>query len=1513
MQREIWRRKRLARTAVLFAALSAAPTLVRAQSFTWTTPTNASFSAGPWSPNAPSWGGGTSVGLIFINNIGAPYTATNDLGAPFTLNSLSFSAGDGRSITLANAPGNEFSFFADGASNPTINGTGSVSATLAGRTNIGTTTTVSGIATLNVTGAITGPGGFTFSGANQNVTISAANQNTGTTTINAGTISVANNLAFGSGSVVVGSGTLRNPNPGSTLPNIVSLNNRVALNGTLTYNAPGLADLTLNGSVGGIGGIVVSGAGSLRLTSNTNTFLGGVTFNSATTSFNARLIFSGNQGFGGGSANFIGMGTGELIFSGLNSNTIPLLSVQNTATAILAPAMDLSTLNIGNLSGGGTVSLGGFGSGGTVNLTGTANTNSGPLAFQSGAAKFSAIANLGSPSTLLFAGGTLLPTFNWTNTKPIVLSDYTAVNTPPLTTTNLWGQQQLDPAAFNDAIIKNGAGTMDVSIRSTTRFIVNAGTVTIASNTNDGMHYAGLLPALTVNAGGFFWDRSSLSQGTLPPGGGVALNGGLAAITGPETLGTLSLGTNTLNELSVVGSLTFAGMNYNSGAALLYDSSGPLGSAQFVRYTAAPSGSLLLGAGGAAGTATVSILAGSAAQQTGSIGFVTYDPASGVRQLAPSEYASTITSGDSTLNNASLNSSVTLSAPTTINSLNGGTIAGNTTLTINSGLISHANLSVATLAFPRPAVIFGGNISSVITGSSVTIDGSTLFSGNNQYTGATIIGFNTLTEGASEVIPDTSIVYINNSFGFPATWNINGNTETVAGISQQNVINSGASFGLIQLGAGTLIVGSGNASSSFAGNISGAGRLVKIGTGTLSLSGKSNTFSNGLTIRQGIVSADAMPLASSATGNANDFSGFVRDTISGDAVLGAGSIFLMSAPGNSAELRLGRGVTDLSRAIFVGTANGAGTCILSTDADPNRGTSASGGPNITSPITITNSSLQLSLSSGTLSGLISGTGSIVVNNNPVAGEDPLPIVTISSSVNSYTGTTSVINGSLYVQGQVSSGSPGALGSASSPINLGSSATTSYAELSFLSNSSSFQRNINVSPGQPGSTLALSSRSNSNNKFPGSISLGATALRVFGGANPVTGVVGAILLDGQITGSGSLSIGGGETRSTVWLNSATSNFSGGVTLTDGTLGVGTSSTITAGNFVSGPLGTGSFVIAGATLSPALFAPSRDVTLANALTVNSDFMVNGIHDFTFTGTAIFNGERVVTVNNPNLSFAGAVTTSGFLDKDGPGLLAISTSNTFSSGISVFAGTVQFGASQTLGALNIGGASRVNLTSGGNKVLRMNRLNIAGTGVLDLTDEDAIVDYTGASPLPRVAQLLTNAYNAGSWNGAGITSSTAQSVAANDLNPYKTTIGFGEASSLGIAGFAGQSVDSTAILFRYTFAGDANLDGNVNALDFNRLATSFAQSGQTWINGDFDYNGTVNSLDFNAIAVNFNSVFPGSALGSLVPEPVLAWMLGFMLLASELRRGRAVRSEAFGSTYLGSSFAQRAARQK
>jgi hypothetical protein len=95
-------------------------------------------------------------------------------------------------------------------------------------------------------------------------------------------------------------------------------------------------------------------------------------------------------------------------------------------------------------------------------------------------------------------------------------------------------------------------------------------------------------------------------------------------------------------------------------------------------------------------------------------------------------------------------------------------------------------------------------------------------------------------------------------------------------------------------------------------------------------------------------------------------------------------------------------------------------------------------------------------------------------------------------------------------------------------------------------------------------------------------------------------------------------------------------------------------------------------------------------------------------------------------------------------------------------------------------------------------------------------------------------------------------------------------------------------------YTYYGDANDDGFVNALDFNSLATNYAASGPNvyWYSGDFNYDGTVNSLDFDVLAQNFNITplfppAPSTSLGTLVPEPAGVAALGLLTLTTRRRR--------------------------
>jgi hypothetical protein len=71
----------------------------------------------------------------------------------------------------------------------------------------------------------------------------------------------------------------------------------------------------------------------------------------------------------------------------------------------------------------------------------------------------------------------------------------------------------------------------------------------------------------------------------------------------------------------------------------------------------------------------------------------------------------------------------------------------------------------------------------------------------------------------------------------------------------------------------------------------------------------------------------------------------------------------------------------------------------------------------------------------------------------------------------------------------------------------------------------------------------------------------------------------------------------------------------------------------------------------------------------------------------------------------------------------------------------------------------------------------------------------------------------------------------------------------------------------------AGDADVNGKVNTLDFNRIAGSFGQAGnKDWGDGDFNQDNTVNSLDFTAYVSNYGVSVPapGALEGSVVPEP-------------------------------------------
>ncbi len=170
-----------------------------------------------------------------------------------------------------------------------------------------------------------------------------------------------------------------------------------------------------------------------------------------------------------------------------------------------------------------------------------------------------------------------------------------------------------------------------------------------------------------------------------------------------------------------------------------------------------------------------------------------------------------------------------------------------------------------------------------------------------------------------------------------------------------------------------------------------------------------------------------------------------------------------------------------------------------------------------------------------------------------------------------------------------------------------------------------------------------------------------------------------------------------------------------------------------------------------------------------------------------------------------------------------------------------------SQSFFQLTIGTGGEVRMAPHGNRFLRADAVTIDSGAFLELADNDMIVD---AMSYAMVDALLTSGYNGGAWNGSGIRSSNAAATTNRALGSALASDLFTSFP----ATFVGQSVGSTAVLIRYTYYGDANLDSAVNLQDFNRLAANFGQSSRDWVHGDFNYNGIVNLADFNLLAGNF-----------------------------------------------------------
>jgi hypothetical protein len=196
---------------------------------------------------------------------------------------------------------------------------------------------------------------------------------------------------------------------------------------------------------------------------------------------------------------------------------------------------------------------------------------------------------------------------------------------------------------------------------------------------------------------------------------------------------------------------------------------------------------------------------------------------------------------------------------------------------------------------------------------------------------------------------------------------------------------------------------------------------------------------------------------------------------------------------------------------------------------------------------------------------------------------------------------------------------------------------------------------------------------------------------------------------------------------------------------------------------------------------------------------------------------------------------------------------TSGSFSAGATTISGgAVTVASSENLGSIAM--TSGLATISGAGTVLTATSLTMSSPAKLDVTSDKLIINYTGSSPVASIRQLLVSGFNGGSWDGAGIDSSTAHANAF-----FNTALGYNDTGN--------------SIVVKYTNYGDNNLDGVVNTADFQMFLDGLvATSGSSWSQGDYTYDGRVDlGNDFNLFLRSY--LTQGGALGDLAPMIVAA----------------------------------------
>jgi autotransporter-associated beta strand protein len=268
--------------------------------------------------------------------------------------------------------------------------------------------------------------------------------------------------------------------------------------------------------------------------------------------------------------------------------------------------------------------------------------------------------------------------------------------------------------------------------------------------------------------------------------------------------------------------------------------------------------------------------------------------------------------------------------------------------------------------------------------------------------------------------------------------------------------------------------------------------------------------------------------------------------------------------------------------------------------------------------------------------------------------------------------------------------------------------------------------------------------------------------LFGGsAGDVTS--GGVIVDDITFGptgytvSGSITLGMGDGIHEI-SNPGNATISAALSGTEGLVKLGIGSlTLSGNNTYTGPttINAGTLVAAGANPIGA----TSSVTVAAGASLTFDFSFpKTIGDLSGAGSVSLGQQVTVGGSNASTTFSGPITSpgsSGSLRKTGTGTLTLTGTLSYGGGTTIDNGTLKLTGTNTYGSSTVinGGTLEV---SGGNAIPDGSGVIVAGPGVLQLVDNEAIKSLSGSGAVMLGSNTLTISANGSSNTGfAGIIS--------------------------------------------------------------------------------------------------------------------------------------------------------------